>query len=258
MLKSEIQIGKDYALREKRASGTPFQRVRILEHIRGTKWKVEWVEPNLGLVHFVDSSWLICRWKDHKAFLKEEENAERLRKHNEQQGYRNDDSPVALALSVVFESTGDEATFYRGTLSGPPAAIDRVRARARVEEGKNSPAAYIDRRGELHLPFDEAVELARRFCAAEPAPPLAKAESVERKWAEEARHPDGDYLVGLLNEYRAAWALVRQWAGLDAAVAEREAQIRKLERLVWDAIYMLQKAHLDDEASKLRRALERR
>jgi hypothetical protein len=28
-------------------------------------------------------------------------------------------------------------------------------------------------------------------------------------------------MVGLLNEYRAASALVRQWAGSDAAVAEK-------------------------------------
>ena len=39
-------------------------------------------------------------------------------------------------------------------------------------------------------------------------------------------------MVGLLNEYRASWALIRQWAGHDAAVAEREATIQKLERLV--------------------------
>ncbi len=61
-----------------------------------------------------------------------------------------------------------------------------------------------------------------------------------------------------LNEYRAAWALIRQWAGHDAAVAQREEEIKKLERLVWDAVYALQKAHLDSEATRLRRALERR
>jgi hypothetical protein len=31
--------------------------------------------------------------------------------------------------------------------------------------------------------------------------------------------------IPLLNKYRAAWALVRQWAGYDAAVAEREAHL---------------------------------
>ena len=55
-----------------------------------------------------------------------------------------------------------------------------------------------------------------------------------------------------------AWALIRQWTGFDAAVAQREAEIQKLERLVWDAVYALQKAGLDNEAARLRRALDRR
>jgi len=52
------------------------------------------------------------------------------------------------------------------------------------------------------------------------------------------------------------WALIRQWTGQDAAFAQREAEIEKLERLVWDAIYALQKAKLDSEAARLRRAVE--
>jgi hypothetical protein len=62
--------------------------------------------------------------------------------------------------------------------------------------------------------------------------------------------------VPLLNEYRAAWALIRQWAGHDAAIAEREARIQQLERLVWDAVYTLQNRGFDDEAFRLRRAWE--
>ena len=100
------------------------------------------------------------------------------------------------------------------------------------------------------------MELARKFCAAEPATILAGVEATERKWAQEARQPGEEYVVGLLNEYRAAWALIRQCAGHDAAVAEREEQIKKLERLVWDAVYALQKAGLDSEAARIRRALE--
>ncbi len=46
--------------------------------------------------------------------------------------------------------------------------------------------------------------------------------------------------------------------GHDPAVAEREADIERLQRLVWDAIYALQKAGLDKEAAKLRHLLERR
>ena len=62
----------------------------------------------------------------------------------------------------------------------------------------------------------------------------------------------------LLNDTRASWARIRQWAGLDAAVAEREKRIQRLERLVRDAIYALQKARVESEAARLRRVIEGR
>ena len=133
-----------------------------------------------------------------------------------------------------------------------------MRVRAGLTPEHNSPIAYFDRAKTLHVPLQEALELAQKFCAAEPATVLTKIEAAEREWAEEARRPGEEYIIPLLNKYRAAWALVRQWAGHDAAVAEREAHIVKLERLVWDAIYALQKAKLDSEAARLRRALERK
>jgi hypothetical protein len=61
--------------------------------------------------------------------------------------------------------------------------------------------------------------------------------------------------------------LLRQWAGQDAAIAQRDTEIQRLERLVWDAVYALQKAGLDKEreydgdpadVSALRLAHERR
>jgi hypothetical protein len=39
----------------------------------------------------------------------------------------------------------------------------------------------------------------------------------------------------------------------DAAVGQREAEIQRLERLVWDAIYVLQKASIEKESNRLRR-----
>jgi hypothetical protein len=70
------------------------------------------------------------------------------------------------------------------------------------------------------------------------------------------RHGE-DHLSSLLNEYRASFALIRQWAGHDGAVAQREAEIQRLERLVCDAIYLLQKAGLDKESNRLRKAIQR-
>jgi hypothetical protein len=86
---------------------------------------------------------------------------------------------------------------------------------------------------------------------------LVGVETTESDWARQARRPGEEYIVPLLNEYRASWALIRQWAGHDAAVAQREAEIQRLERLVWDAVYALQRAGLDKEAAKLRGAIER-
>jgi hypothetical protein len=255
--KADIKPKSDYAFREKRGVGVPFQRVRILEHIRGNKWRAEWIDPNPGLIHYVESGQLMVAWKEHKAFLKEESDAERLREHNVRTGYQCD-SAIDNALSEVFESVGDGISFYRGTLRGTPEAFGRVRVRAGLAPEHNSMIAYVDRQKALHVPFDEALELAQKFCAAEPAAVLAKIEATEREWSEEGRRRGEEYLIPLLNKYRAAWALVRQWAGHDAAVAEREAHIVKLERLVWDAIYALQKAKLDSEAARLRRAIERK
>lgn len=82
-------------------------------------------------------------------------------------------------------------------------------------------------------------------------------EATERNWATSASRPGEEYIIPLLNEYRASWAIIRQWTGYDPAVAEREAYIERLQRLVWDAIYALQKAGLDSEAARLRKVLDR-
>ena len=82
-------------------------------------------------------------------------------------------------------------------------------------------------------------------------------EATERQWSLESSRPGGEYLASLLNEYRASWAIIRQWTGLNPAITERETQIQRLERLAWDAVYVLQKAGFDSEAERLRRALEK-
>jgi hypothetical protein len=49
--KSTIVRDVEYALREKREAR--IERVRIIEHIRGNRWKAQWIDPNSGLVHYV-------------------------------------------------------------------------------------------------------------------------------------------------------------------------------------------------------------
>lgn len=51
-------------------------------------------------------------------------------------------------------------------LTGPGEAIARLKQRAGLDPREDSAAGYVDRQGILHLPFDEAHELGRKFCAA--------------------------------------------------------------------------------------------
>ncbi len=159
---------------------------------------------------------------------------------------------------MVFENIGDDTIcFHRAILSGPSAALERFRARLGKLAPEPSPYGFGDRHGEQHLPLDESLALGRAFCAAEPSAVLIAVETHERDWERQARQPGEVYLVSLLNEYRAAWALIRQWTGQDTAIAQRDAEIQRLERLVLDAIYILQKAKLDSEAARLRRSFGR-
>ena len=231
MLKSEIRPGAHYAFREKRKPGVPFQRLKILEHTRGNKWKAEWIEPNAGLVDYVEYGQLIAPWKEHKAVLREEMDRQRIDEYNDKRGYSLK-SPITNALTEVFESVGEGVTFLGGCLRGKGDAIDRLKTRISLKTCQHSPYSYVDRQGMLFLPFDEALEIAKKLCAVEPQVVLAKIEASERDWVQTAHTPGEEYIEPLLNEYQAAWAIIRQWAGHDPAVAAREEQIKKLERLV--------------------------
>jgi hypothetical protein len=107
MQKSEIQVGKDYALREGKSPDAPIHRVKIIQHVRGKKWKAEWIDPNPGLVEYVESQNLLVPWKEKKAFFRDEEKAHQLRENNERHGYK-EDSPMASVLYQVFESLGEK------------------------------------------------------------------------------------------------------------------------------------------------------
>ncbi len=228
--------------------------MRILEAERRNKWKAQGIEPNPGLVDYAESKSLVVPWKDRRAFLRAEEHERALREHTERHTGRKE-SPVERALQQVFEAASDDVSFDSRVLTDHPDAIQRVPDRAHLTQVKTSPYSYADRHGTAYIAFDEALELGRAFCAAEPNTVLVGVEATEREWSADAGRPGLEYRVGLLNEYWASWAIIRQWAGHNAAIAQREAQVQRLERLVWDAICALQKAGLNSEVQRLRRAL---
>jgi hypothetical protein len=256
MLNADLIPGQEYAFREKRIVGSPLHRVKLLEHVRGRKWRAKWIKPNPNLIDYLSTEQVIVPWKDQAAFLKEERNRESMRKHNSERGY-SASSPISEAVESVIDSVGDEVRFNNGDLSGTRDQLERLRVRARLDalQLHEILPSYLDRQGRLHLPFETAVELARALCMTEPGTPLTNVEATERNWSLTATRPNGEYIIPLLNHHRASWALIRQWCGQDAAIAARENRIAELERLVWDAVYVLQKAGSEGEANKLRRTV---
>jgi len=119
MWKSEIKPGTEYAIREQPSA--PYQRIKVLEHIRGSKWKVKWIDPNPGLVDFIESKMIIVRWRELKALLKDEARERELREYDKKAGHK-EGSPVALAVDEVIGATNE-------TL-GDQESVARLQARA--------------------------------------------------------------------------------------------------------------------------------
>lgn len=258
MQKSDIKVGEEYAVREPPKKGVEFQRVKALEFVRGNKWKVEWIEPNPGLVEYLASKNIIVPWKERTAFLRDENRAAELERVIEASGYPGEQHPLKHAVEVVFDTVGDRDIFlYRGSLRSKGDALERLAQRAGIEPPK-SHADYTDRFGVHHHPWATALELAQAFTANEPRTVLDHVNSSENEWSLEVREPGGRYLGSLLNEYRAAYALIRQWAGHDVAVALREQRIEQLERLLTSVMWDLRRPGVEPEriAGRIERALK--
>jgi hypothetical protein len=131
MEKQAIKPGVEYAIREPVAAGVEFQRVKILENVRGSRWRAQWIEPNTGLVEYISSKNVIVEWSQRKAFLWDEQHAAALTEHLARIGYRGDDHPVSRAVSEVFEAAGEpDLLFRRGELEFEPDVLDRLADRA--------------------------------------------------------------------------------------------------------------------------------
>ena len=84
---------------------------------------------------------------------------------------------------------------------------------------------------------------------------LLAVETEQRRYELEARELGNSHLVPLVNRWRAGWALCRQWAGFDEALAEREAEVERLTGIIADLRYELRRAGEDQLAEKLDRKL---
>jgi hypothetical protein len=250
----QIEIGAEYGFRENPLGEGPLQRVKVLGRVR-RKWKVQWISPNRGLVDYVRSAQLVVAWRDRKAFLSDETSWARLAEECER-SWPGKSHPVSEAVDLILDSTGEVVWIDSwGALCGPPDAVERIAQRASCDIELVSPA-FLDRDGTLRFPFQTGLYLARTFANAEPRTVLSEVESVERQYEREARELCNEHLIPILNRRRASWALCRQWAGFDEAIAAREGEIERLRRIIEDLRYELRRAGQDEIAAELDRKLK--
>lgn len=253
---SDIRIGQEYGYRDAPRQRGPLQQVKVIERVR-SKWKVEWIEPNPGLQDYVKSVNLVVRWKERRAFLRDEDSWERLEDVCDRE-WPGHEHPLSEAVDLVLGSTGENIWVgNRGELSAAPDVLERVTQRAGIKLEVQVPA-FIDRTGEAHFPFEKAVTFAQAFAATEPETVLLGVEAAQRRWELEAREPGNYGLVSLVQRWKAGWALCRQWAGFDQALAERDAEIERLRRIIYDLGYELRRAGQDELAAKLERKVKGR
>ena len=178
MFRQDIIIGEEYGYREKPQQKGPLRRVKILERVR-SQWKVEWIEPNAGLQDFVKSNHLVIPWQQRREFLRDEASWETLERYCDTcwPGFEH---PLSDAVDTILESTGEMVSIGKcGDLSCEPEVLERLAHRASLEIPVQPPG-FIDRFGEVHLPFDMAMRLAQAFAVAEPHTVLLQADTEER------------------------------------------------------------------------------
>jgi excisionase family DNA binding protein len=100
--KSQIEVGRKYALREKVSAGQPLLQVQVLEIGRGTQIKVRRLsEPHEGLEEQVRTRQLVVAWGERQAFLKDEELARIF-----DEARQRPNQALHGAIETVMEATG--------------------------------------------------------------------------------------------------------------------------------------------------------
>lgn len=198
---------------------------------------------------------LVVPWRERRALLTEEKSWERLTEtcSREWPGYEH---PVTDAVNTVLDSTGEKAWVGRnGEMSAMPDVLERISQRAGMKLEIQHPA-FVDRRGEAHFSFETAVALAQGFAASEPQTVLLSVDAEQREYEHAAREPGNFRQVPLVQRWRASWALCRQWAGFDEALAERDAEIQRLRRILDDVGYELRRGGQDKLVAKVERMVK--
>jgi hypothetical protein len=116
--------------------------------------------------------------------------------------------------------------------------------------------AYRDRHGDVYLPLDAAVGLARVFAAAEPQTVVAYLDDQEEEMRVRGNQPGERWWHDYLREQSPGFALARQWTGLEQAGLLLCQEIARLRSLVSRAASEFRAAGAEQKSRRLLRALD--
>jgi hypothetical protein len=255
MLATDLVVGRAYAQRAKpQEAGCPLRKIIFVGPARAGKVKIRHADGDLdGLEEWMPTRTLMCPWGERRAFLRDESRWNALLKA----AARDFDPVVEHAISTVFEATGEETGFDR-VWTVDPSRAHRLWHRVGLDGSPDQhPLAYTDRRGQLHLPNETALEFAQAFAAAEPEPCIHYIQEQEDQLRAEGYEPGNRFSHSWLRGRRPAHALVREWtqAG-ELGLLEDENQ--RLRQLLGQALQALRRAGDEQSANRLDRALHGR
>jgi hypothetical protein len=161
----------------------------------------------------------------------------------------------------VLASTGEPSAYCSETgTSIREDELQRILDRAGITEPPTHlhHIAYRDRDGDVHLPLDAALVVAKAFAAAEPQTVVEYIDDREEELRIKGREPGDGWHHQYLRELPRASHSGPKWAGLEQEAEMLRQEIGRLRMLVARAADELKDAGKERKANSLLRALEGR
>jgi hypothetical protein len=257
---ADIEVGRLYGIREGRASLTdrPIHKVKVISKLDGKKRpRVRYLDGEReGLEEFARTVQFVATWADVKKVLRDEANMETLQEANAE--FLND--VVWDAISAVIYSTGEDTMVPMGSperIEIPIFDIERVEERFGLEPLRSiHRAAFVDRNGVLHLPFEAAESVAKHIAERESEAVLLYIQQHEDEMLAAGYQPGMRHRHHMLREHQPAYALARQWAGFQGEAELLTREIDRLRKILIQTAWTLKQNGDDTGARRLERALE--
>jgi hypothetical protein len=166
--KTDLVGGVVYAVRQARQArgDTSFSKVSYIGPCRDRQARIRYETGDLnGLVEWLPTRLIVCRWTERKAFQKDEERAAKLSASDAEVW----DPVYEEAISAVMTASGEYGGFQKSWTTDS-ASAERFWSRAGLSGSplEHDRVNFVNRNGQWHVSFATATRACQAFAAAEP------------------------------------------------------------------------------------------